>query len=285
MLKINDISKNLGNFKLENINLELEEGYIMGVIGPNGSGKTTLIKMIMGLMQPDKGEIKVFDKSMDENEIDIKNNIGFVYDSLDFYPNLKVKDFKKVASLFYKNYDENMFENYISEFNINLNTKIKNLSKGESVKLMLANALSHNAKLLILDEPTAGLDPIVRREILKYLQAFIEGGDTSVIISTHNTEELDKIADYITFINKGEQVFTLDKESLMDEYKIVRCIKEDLERIQTYIVGTNENKYYIEALVKITDEKIKEELKSFDTDNISNPSVEDMMLYYVKGSI
>lgn len=182
MLRVKNVSKSFKNFKLKNINLNLEEGFIMGIIGPNGSGKTTLIKMIMGLIQSDSGSISLFGKSIEKNPIDIKNDIGFVYDSLDFYDHLKVKDYKKINSLFYKNFESNKFDYYLDKFNINKNSYIKTLSKGQSSKLMLTNALSHNAKLLILDEPTAGLDPIVRKEFLGYLQEFIEEGNKSVII-------------------------------------------------------------------------------------------------------
>lgn len=283
MLKVKNISKNLGSFKLENINLNLEEGFIMGIVGPNGSGKTTLMKLIMGLLDADEGNIKIFDKEIKYYPIDIKNDIGFVYDSLDFYPYLKIKDFKKIMGLMYKKFDKNKFNNYLDKFNLNERLTIKHLSKGESVKLMLANALSHDAKLLILDEPTAGLDPIIRKEILGYLQEFIEEGKTSVIISTHNTEELDKIADYITFINRGKQIFTMDKESLIEDYKIVRASREELEKLSKFIIGMKNNKYYSEALIKLDTMEAIDILKSIEIISIENSVIEDVMYYYVEG--
>lgn len=283
MLKIENLSKNLGSFKLENININLDEGFIMGIVGPNGSGKTTLMKLIMGLLDADEGNIKIFNKEIKYYPIDIKNNIGFVYDSLDFYPHLKIKDFKKIMELMYEKFDKNKFNNYLSKFNLNEKFTIKHLSKGESVKLMLANALSHDAKLLILDEPTAGLDPIIRKEILGYLQEFIEEGKTSVIISTHNTEELDKIADYITFINRGKQVFTMDKESLIEDYKIVRASREELEKLSKFIIGMKNNKYYSEALIKLDTMEAIDILKSIEIISIENSVIEDVMYYYVEG--
>lgn len=283
MIKINNLTKKVEDFKLENININLEEGFIMGLVGPNGSGKTTLIKLIMGLLEPDEGDIKIFDKDIKYYPIDIKNDIGFVYDSLPFYSHLKIKDFKKIMSLLYKNFNSKNFNAYLNKFNLYEKAHIKNLSKGESVKLMLANALSHNAKLLILDEPTAGLDPIIRKEILRYLQEFIEEGKTSVIISTHNTEELDKISDYITFINKGQQIFTIDKESLIEDYKIVRSSKVNLELLRGSIVGINNNKYYSEALVKLDNLETINKLKNIDINHISNANIEDVMYYYVRG--
>ena len=282
MLKIENLNKDLGSFKLKNINLELPEGYIMGLIGPNGSGKTTLIKIIMGLSDYDSGNIKIFGESMKDSPEGIKNKIGFVYDNLNFYPHVTVKDFKNISNYFYKEFNKAKFDEYLTKFNINEKLKIKNLSKGQSAKLMLANALSHNAKLLILDEPTAGLDPVVRKEVLMYLQEFIEEENTSVLICTHNTEELDRIADYITFINKGEVVFTKDKESLREEYKVIRGSREDIQNLDK-VIGINNQKYYSEALVKIDDEEdYKKICQLIDEDNIKIPNIEEFMYYYTK---
>ena len=283
MLKVENVSKDFKHFKLENINLNLEEGFIMGLIGPNGSGKTTLIKMIMGLLEADSGSITIFNKNIDESPIEIKNDIGFVYDNLDFYDNMKVKDFKKINSIFYKKFNNKVFDDYLKKFDINRNSYIKTLSKGQSAKLMLANALSHDAKLLILDEPTAGLDPVVRKEVLGYLQEFIENGDKSVIISTHNTDELDKIADYITFINKGKQVFSIDKESLRESYKIIKGSKEQIESMNTNVISKKHFRYFSEALVKI-DESLEHfnEIKDMNNDTIKTPNIEDIMCYYAE---
>lgn len=282
MLKIENLNKDLGSFKLKNINIELPEGYIMGLIGPNGSGKTTLIKLIMDLVDYDSGDIKIFGKSMKDSPEEIKNKIGFVYDSLNFYPHVTVKDFKNISNYFYKDFNKAKFDEYLTKFSISDKLKIKNLSKGQSAKLMLANALSHNAKLLILDEPTAGLDQVVRKEVLMYLQEFIEEENTSVLICTHNTEELDRIADYITFINKGEVVFTKDKESLREEYKVVRGSREDIQNLDK-VIGVNNQKYYSEALVKIDNEEdYKKVRQCIDEDNIKIPNIEEFMYYYTK---
>lgn len=283
MLKVEGVSKKFKNFNLKNIDINLGEGFIMGIIGPNGSGKTTLIKMIMGLIEIDSGSITLFNKSMKTDYIDIKNDIGFVYDSLEFYEHLKVKDYKNICSLFYKNFESNKFEEHLIKFNISKSSYIKNLSKGESSKLMLANALSHKAKLLILDEPTAGLDPIVRKEILGYLQEFIEAGDKSVIISSHNTDEIDKIADYITFINNGNQIFSIDKETLRERYKIITGNKDQIDRMNKNVVGKRHLKYYSEALVKI-DETLEnyKEIKDMNNDRIKSPNIEELIYYYVE---
>ena len=270
MIRVDNISKERGKFNLDNISFELKEGFIMGLVGPNGSGKTTLIKMLLGLIKADKGEVKIFDKDIFKEEIYVKDNIGFVFDNLNFYGHLNVKDFKKIVS---KSYSK--FDSYLRRFGIHKKLYIGELSKGEAIKLMIANALSHDAKLLILDEPTAGLDPIIRKDILKLLQEAIEDGNRSVIISTHITSDLDGIADYITFINKGKLIFSQDMETIKEKYRIFRGSKEELEESKLNFISTKETKYYMEGLF------INE--KELDNENISIPTLEDIMFHYVKG--
>lgn len=275
MIKLENLYKNIGDFKIEDISFELDKGYIMALIGPNGSGKTTLIKMLLGLIKADKGEIKLFDKNISEDEIYVKDNIGFVFDSLNFYPNLRVKDFKKIVGEAYSRFNSKVFDDYIKKFNINPKAYIGNLSKGEAMKIMMANALSHDAKLLILDEPTAGLDPIVRKELLSILQEEIVSGDKSVIISTHITSDIYDIADYVTFINKGKLVFSKDMEEIKDKYRIFRASREEIERSNKKFIWVKEKKYYCEAL--FIDEAGIEDEKNYI------PSLEEIIYYYVKG--
>lgn len=275
MIEIENLSKTRGEFNLEDISFDLKEGFIMGLIGPNGSGKTTLIKLLVGLLKPDKGDIKIFDKNIFEDEIFIKDKIGFVFDNFNFYQHLNIKDYKKILQGAYSKFDEGKFNRYIDSFGISNKSYIGNLSKGEGIKVMLAGALSHEAKLIILDEPTAGLDPIVRKDILKLLQEVIEDGDKSIIISTHITSDLDGIADYITFINKGKLVFTEDMESIKEKYRIFRGSKEELDNSNLDFISYKKNKYYEEGLF------INE--NNFDSENISIPSLEDIMYHYIRG--
>lgn len=275
MIRIENLSKTREKFKIEDISFELKEGFIMGLIGPNGSGKTTLIKLLLGLLKPDRGDIKIFGKNIFEDEVDIKEKIGFVFDNFNFYQHLNIKDYKKILQGAYSKFDESKFNSYIDSFGISKKSYIGNLSKGEGIKVMLAGALSHEAKLIILDEPTAGLDPIVRKDILKLLQEVIEDGDKSIIISTHITSDLDGIADYITFINKGKLVFTEDMESIKEKYRIFRGSKEELDNSNLDFISYKKNKYFEEGLF------INE--SNCNSENISIPSLEDIMYHYIRG--
>ena len=275
MIRVENVSKSRGNFKLENISFDLKEGYIMGLIGPNGSGKTTLIKLLLGLIKPDGGEINIFDKDIFEEEVYVKNNIGFVFDNFNFYEHLNIKDYKRILKNAYSKFNEKLFDSYIESFGIKNKSYIGNLSKGEAIKVLLAGALSHDAKLIILDEPTAGLDPIVRKEILNLLQEAIEDGSKSVIISTHITSDLDGIADYITFINNGNLIFTEDMEWIRERFRLFRGSKEELANSNLNFISIKKNKYYEEGLFINRKDLISE--------NISTPILEDIMYHYIKG--
>lgn len=276
MLKVDNLSKDLDNFSLKNISFTLEEGFIMGLIGPNGAGKSTLIKMILNLLKTNKGTIDIFGTNYKENEIFIKDNIGFVLDDFYFYEDLKVKDYKKTMKGYYSNFDNDLFDNYLSKFKINKNKRIRTLSKGEKMKVMLTGALSNNAKLLIFDEATAGLDYISRKELFKIFKEIIEDGNKSIIFSTHITSDLEGLADYITFINNGEIVFSKDIEDIKETYGLVRGDKETLESMDVKFIGKKENKYYEEGLF------IKEENKKIEG-NILIPTLDEIMYYYIKG--
>lgn len=276
MLELKGVSKDFGSFKLENISFKLEEGFIMGLIGPNGSGKTTLIKLIMNLLNCDSGEIYFMGENIKNNTKKLKENIGFVYDDLHFYENLKVSDFKKTVSSFYFNFDNEKFGSYIQKFNISENSKVGKLSKGQKIKLMLANALSHNAKLLILDEPTSGLDPIFRKEMINILQEELENGEKSVIFSTHITQDLEQAADYITFINNGKLVFSKSKEYIDENYKIIKGSKEELESIE--LISRKDSHYYSEGLFIKSGYEV-------EATNINKASLEEIIYYYGKENI
>jgi len=280
ILEIKGLRKSFKDFSLKGIDITLERGYIMGFIGPNGAGKTTTIKLIMNLMKKDGGVIKVFGLDNVKHELDIKQKIGFVYDENNYYEELTISEMKRIVASFYKTWDDNAFNKYIGEFKLPLNKRIKNLSKGMKMKFSLAVALSHDADLLIMDEPTSGLDPLVRRELLEILSQIIQDENKAVFFSTHITSDLEKIADYVTLINDGEIILSLEKDELMNTYGLVRGGKELLNDVNSKdFIDIRENQFGFEALVK---DKNQARKAYKDKIIIEKPSLEDIMLYYTR---
>lgn len=280
ILEVSNLKKEYDNFKLNNINFSLERGYIMGFIGPNGAGKSTTIKLIMNLIARDGGDVKIFGVDNIKNEVAVKDRIGFVYDENYYYEELSIEKMKSIVAPFYTRWDERTFNKYIKEFGLNPKTKIKELSKGMKTKFSLAVALSHNAELIVMDEPTSGLDPVFRQEILEILLNIIQDERKSIFFSTHITTDLEKIADYITFIDKGNIVFSKTKDDIMNEYKIVKGGLDVLnDSNKREFIGIKENSFGFEALTNDV-EKIK---KIFKGDVLfEKPSLEDIMIYSVK---
>lgn len=230
ILEVNNLRKEFKKFTLKDISFKLEPGYIMGFIGPNGAGKSTTIKLIMNLLKLDGGEIKVFGLDHKKHEKEIKDRIGFVYDENYYYEDLTIKQMKNIVASFYSKWDDATFNDYIEQFDLDPKSKIKILSKGMKMKFSLAVALSHNADLIIMDEPTSGLDPVFRREILDILYNVIQDETKSIFFSTHITTDLEKIADYITFINKGSIVFSETKDEVLENYSVVKGGTDLLDR-------------------------------------------------------
>lgn len=280
ILEITNLSKAYKNFSLKNVNITLEKGYIMGFIGPNGSGKSTTIKLIMNLIRRDSGEIKVFGlDNLASNHL-IKEKIGFVYDENHFYEELTIKEMKNVIKPFYSKWDEDLFNRYVKDFQLPLNKEIKQLSKGMKMKFSLAIALSHHAELLIMDEPTSGLDPLIRLELLEILQSLLQDENKSVFFSTHITSDLDKIADFITFIHDGEIILSETKDELLEEHCIIKGNKDQLNLKQTgNLIGLKQNHFGFEALYKGKQEAIK---LFGDSVLIEKPTLEDIMVFYAR---
>ncbi|MCT4605866.1 MAG: ABC transporter ATP-binding protein [Marinisporobacter sp.] len=283
ILEVQNVNKSFKDFNLKNINFNLEKGYIMGFIGPNGAGKTTTIKLIMNLMKRDSGTIKIFGLDNIKDEQSIKNRIGFVYDENYFYEDINLLEMKKIIAPFYSKWDDKIFNHYISRFNLPLKKKIKNLSKGMKMKYSLAIALSHNADFIMMDEPTSGLDPIFRSELLEILSDLLQDENKGILFSTHITTDLDKIADYITFINKGEIVFSKPKDDLLENYGIIKGPKEMIDQdIKKEFIGIQQNHFGFEGLTQ----NINRARQIFkDSVIIEKPSLEDIMLYTVRGSL
>ncbi|NLI89108.1 MAG: ABC transporter ATP-binding protein [Epulopiscium sp.] len=281
ILEVNKLRKEFKDFTLKDISFNLEPGYIMGFIGPNGSGKSTTIKLIMNLLKKNSGEIKVFGKDHLKYEKEIKDRIGFVYDENYYYEDLSIKQMKNIVASFYSQWDDRKFNNYIKEFNLNPRAKIKTLSKGMKMKFSLAVALSHNAQLIIMDEPTSGLDPVFRREILDILHEIIQDEKKSIFFSTHITTDLEQIADYITFINNGEVVFSQPKDDLIERYGLVKGGMDILDdNLRREFIGLRETSLGFEGLSSNIDrikDKLGEDLL------IEKASLEDIMVHSVRG--
>lgn len=281
ILEIKNLNKKYKEFELKNINLSLPQGMIMGLIGENGAGKTTTIKSILNLVRIDSGEIKIFGLDFKKDEKQIKENIGVVLDDSFLSEYLTCKDINKIMKNIYKTWDEELFFNYLKNFNLPLNKNSKEFSSGMKMKLKIAVALSHKPKLLILDEPTSGLDPIARNEILDIFQDFIQNGENSILVSSHITSDLEHIADYITFINNGEIILCKNKDELLEKYGIAKCTENEFNSIATCdFVKYRKNKYDYELLVE--DKNIFSK-KYSNVTVIDKPSIEDIMLIYIKG--
>ena len=280
ILEVNNLRKEYKYFTLNNISFSLQRGYIMGFIGPNGAGKSTTIKLIMNLIHRNQGTIKIFGLDNIKHEKEIKDRIGFVYDENYYYEELTMDTMKKIVMPFYSKWDDDAFNKYMKDFDLNPKKKIKELSKGMKMKFALAIALSHNAELIIMDEPTSGLDPVFRREILDILYSIIQDESKSIFFSTHITTDLEKIADYITFINEGSIVFSKTKDDIMESYGIVKGGLELLNgSSRKEFLGIRENAFGFEAL---TDDQNKVKKLFGDKVVIEKPSLEDIMVYMVR---
>lgn len=280
ILEIKNLTKEYKGFKINNISFDIKRGYIMGFIGENGAGKTTTIKLIMNLLKKDSGEIKIFGKDNVKMEKEVKERIGFVYDDCFYYENLSIENNSKIISNFYSKWDWNTFNSYLKKFNLDEKQKVKELSKGMKMKFAIAIALSHKAEFIILDEPTSGLDPVMRRQILDILQQIMQDENKGILISSHITSDLDKVADYITYIRNGNLIFSMSTLKLKEEYKIIKGSKDLLNYINKEIIyGFRETGYGFEGIVsdiyKVND--ILDELV------IEVPTIEEIMLALNKG--
>ena len=273
-LEVNNLSKSFESFRLHDISFTLPKGYIMGLIGPNGSGKTTTIKLILNMLKRSSGEVKVMGLDNIADEKTIKSDLGVVFDSDYFCGEWKVAQAEAAVSLFYRNWDTSKFNELLKRFHIDPMKKVKELSRGMQMKLMLACAFSYDAKLLILDEPTSGLDPVSRDELLNILAEYIEDGEHSVLFSTHITSDLERVADYITYINYGELFFSGSKDEFVDMFRIVKGGREELTvDLSQKLIGIRNFSTGFEALVKT------EDMKSFSDFEIEPATIDNIVVF------
>jgi len=281
-LEINGLAKDYGDFCLKNVTFSLPRGYIMGLIGPNGAGKTTVIKLILNLLRRDEGSVNIFGLDNLTSEVEVKSRIGFVHDMPIFYEHLTLKKLKDTVAPFYLDWDEMAFHRLIEEFDLPLGKRFSRLSRGMKMKFALALALSHRADLLILDEPTSGLDPVFRRELLTKLSAFIQDERKSVLFSTHITSDLERIADFITFIHNGEVVFSSRRDEVLEKWAVVKGGPELLaEENRSLFRGIRRREFVVQALTADRAEARRRLPKDI---LIEKASLEDIMFFLTRGN-
>ena len=276
-LEVKNLSKSFEGFRLHDITFTLPKGYIMGLIGPNGSGKTTTIKLILNMLKRTSGEVKILGFDNITGEQEAKRNLGVVFDSNYFSDEWKVSQVEKSVSVFYENWNTQKFSETLEKFHIQPSKRVKELSKGMQMKLMLACAFSYDAKLLILDEPTSGLDPVSRDELLHILSEYIEDGEHSVLFSTHITGDLERAADYITYISYGELFFSGGKDEFLDSFRIVKGGCEELSAdLSKKMLGIRKFSTGFEALART------EDLKQFAHLNVEPAAIDDIVVFTSK---
>ena len=279
-IEIKGLCKSYGDFSLNNINLTLPGGSILGLIGENGAGKTTTIKCILNLIRRDAGEITVLGHDNIREEKLAKQDIGLVLDECFFHDTLRPLDVGRVLAPAYKNWDQALFRDYLDKFSLPEKKLIKGFSRGMKMKLSLTAALAHHPKLLILDEATAGLDPVIRDEILDEFLGFIQDEDHAILMSSHITSDLEKVADYIAYIHQGEVVLSDAKDAILDSYGRVGCTAAQLEAIAPDdVLRVRKGSFGCEALVKDR----AAFARKYPMLLVERTTLEDIMLFVGKG--
>jgi len=275
-LDVRNLNKQYYNFQLKNVSFQLEKGYIMGFIGANGAGKTTTIKSILNMIHIDGGEVRIMGKNIADHELELKQEIGCAFGGIDFYTRSKIKTLTNVVKKFYKHWDDDTYYSYLRRFKLDENKKIAELSTGMKVKYSLALALSHGAKLLILDEPTSGLDPVARDDLLDLFQALVADGEISILFSTHITTDLERCADFITYIENGQIVNSAEKEQFIAAYRLLNGKESQLSQVKDRLIAYKINSFGFTGLIRSEDFNPSSDIKA------TAPTLEEIMIYFAK---
>ena len=250
VLEIKNLTKSYPGFTLDNLNLTLPSGCIMGLIGENGAGKSTTIKLILDILKKDSGSITIFGKDNQDNIKLAKEDIGIVMDDVGIPECLTTMQVGKIMKHTYRNWDEAEYQRLLKKFSLPDNKQFKDFSRGMKMKLGIAIAMSHGAKLLLLDEATSGLDPVVRDEVVEMFSDFTRDESHSILISSHIVSDLEKLCDYVAFLHKGKLLLCEEKDRLLDEYGIIHCTAERLSELDPdAILYKKENAYGVDAMV------------------------------------
>ena len=278
-IELSHINKSFGDFAIRDLNLTVPSGTICGLVGENGAGKSTTIRLLMGALQPDSGTASVLGVDVFSPEFrEVKENVGVVLDEAYFPESLNALQVGKIMAATYRQWDQGLYDGYLKRFDLPGKKQFKDFSRGMRMKLAIAVALSHQPKLLVLDEATAGLDPIVRDEVLDIFNEFTREEDHSILISSHILSDLEKLCDYIAFIHKGDLLFCEEKDQLLEEYGIFEDTRENLDCLQPEAIVAREESRYggVRALVK-------RDLAPAGF-QLEKPTVEDIILFLVKGA-
>lgn len=278
VIEVKNVTKDYGDFKIDNISFAVPEGSVCGFIGQNGAGKTTTIKAILDVINVDAGEIFVFGQDVKIDSARLREDIGVVYDEMGFHEFMTGKDINIMMKNIYKNWDDNVFFKYLKKFSLPSKKPCGDFSRGMRMKLQIAVALSHNAKLLIMDEPTSGLDPIVRNEMLQIFREYVIEEDHTILLSSHITGDLEKLADEVVFINGGRIVLAGNKDEILEKHGLLKCKKDELRDISDeLIVHTEVETFGVTVLVNDKNACAK----LYPQMVIEQASLEDIMIFYV----
>ena len=278
VLNLQNVTKRYPDFTLDNVSFSVPKGCICGFIGQNGAGKTTTIQLILDIIKKDGGTIEVMGQSMEENGATLKEEIGVVYDEMAFHEFMTPNEINTMMKHIYKNWQQDTFFDYLKRFSLPRNKRCGAFSRGMRMKLQIAVALSHNAQLLIMDEPTSGLDPIVRNEMLQIFQEFVMDENHTILLSSHITGDLERIADMVVFIDHGKIVLAGNKDEILETHGLIKCKKEDVESIDKEdVVSVRKSGFGAEVLVS---DKVKCS-KKYEKMVMENIALEDIMIFYV----
>jgi ABC-2 type transport system ATP-binding protein len=280
ILQVKNLTKQYPDFKLDNVSFSIPGGTIMGLIGENGAGKSTTINAILDLIRKDDGIVTFCGQELSSKSKQIKEDIGVVFDSINFYETLTPDKVGKISAAAYKKWDQAIYNDYLKRFQLSYDKEIKTFSNGMKMKFSIAVALSHKPKLLILDEATNGLDPIMRDDMLDVFLDFVQDENRSILMSSHITTDLEKVADYITFIHQGKVLFCKSKDELLYNYGIIRCGSALFNTIdKSEILAYRKYDYQWDVLVA---DKEKASRK-YKATVIDDASIDDILLLYIKG--
>ncbi len=278
-IEIKELRKVYRDFSLNDISFSLPTGHIMGFVGQNGAGKTTTIRLILNMTARNNGSIRILGMDNILEEQKIKQDIGVVFDDIFFVEDWKVSEVEKAIGSFYTNWNSALYYQYVNDFSLPINKKVKELSRGMKMKLMLAGAMSHNAKLLILDEPTSGIDPVARNELLEILNMYVSDGEKSIFFSTHVTTDLEKIADYLTIIDKGNLFYTGTRDDLLTRFYLIKgSLNELTGELRERIIGLSTYKTEFEGLLPVAEatRRLSENII------MGTPSIDELLVHISK---